>query len=117
MYQIGVQKQELERRAYSLIGVQRMAFQEMSVRNPRFSPPELGFYQTVTWLYAFYYESGRVSLRFLRDHLHTYRFDIDGNHLRHYEEVGRLRTYLQHNLNLRLHKRCQNSTNLRGVVF
>ena len=100
MYQIWAQKQELERRAYSLIGVQRMAFQEMFIRNPRFSPPELGFYQAVTWLYAFYYESGRVSLRFLMDRLHTYRFDQDGNNHRHYEVLGRLRTYLQHNLNL-----------------
>ena len=100
MYQVGGLKQELERRAYSLIGVQRTAFQEMSIRNPRFSPPELGFYQTVTWLYAFYYEAGRVSLRFLIDRLQTYFPDKHGNHLRHYEDVGRLRTYLQHNLNL-----------------
>ena len=100
MYQIGVQKQDLERRAYSLIGVQRMAFQEMSVRNPRFSPPELGFYQTVTWLYALYYESGRISLRFLMDRFNTYGYDQNGHHRRHYEDTGRLRTYLQHNLNL-----------------
>ncbi len=100
MYRVGGLKQELERRAYSLIGVQGMAFQELSIRNPRFSPPELGFYQTVTWLYAFYYEAGRISLRFIIDRLQTYSPNRHGDHLRHYEAVKRLRTYLQHNLNL-----------------
>ena len=100
MYQIGVLKQELEERSASLLGVPRTAFQQTSVRNPRFSPPELGFYQTVTWLYAFYYEAGRVSLRFLIDRLETYGLGQDGDLGRHYEVVGRLRTFLQHNLNL-----------------
>ena len=100
MYQIGFLKQELEERAASLLGISRTAFQETSVRNPRFSPPELGFYQTVTWLYAFYYEAGRISLRFLIDRLETYGLGQDGDRRRHYEDIGRLRTFLQHNLNL-----------------
>ena len=100
MYQIGALKQELEERAASLLGVPQTAFQHTSVRNPRFSPPELGFYQTVTWLYAFYYEAGRVSLRFLIDRLETYGLGQDGDLSRHYDVVGRLRTFLQHNLNL-----------------
>ena len=100
MYQIAVRKQELEERSASLLGISRRAFQETSVRNPRFSPPELGFYQTVTWLYAFYFEAGRVSLRFLIEKFETYGLGQDGNHQRHYEDVGRLRTFLQHNLNL-----------------
>ena len=100
MYQIGGLKQELEERAASLLGVSRTAFQETSIRNPRFSPPELGFYQTVTWLYAFYYEAGRVSVRFLITLLETYGLGQNGDRSRHYEDVGRLRTFLQHNLNL-----------------
>ena len=100
MYQVGVLKQELEERVASLIGISRVAFQETSIRNPRFSSPELGFYQTVTWLYVFYYETGRISLRFLIDRLETYRLDQDGDRRRHYEHIGRLRTFLQHNLNL-----------------
>ena len=100
MYQIGVLKQELEERAASLLGVSRTAFQETSARNPRFAPPELGFYQTVTWLYAFCYEAGHISLRFLIERLETYGLGQDGDHRRHYEDVGRLRTFLQHNLNL-----------------
>ena len=100
MYQIAVLKQELEGRAASLLGISRTAFQETSVRNPRFSPPELGFYQTVTWLYAFYYEAGRISVRFLIDRLETYGLSQDGDHRGHYGDVRRLRTFLQHNLNL-----------------
>ena len=100
MYQIGVLKQELEERTASFFSISRKAFQQTSVRNPRFSPPELGFYQTVTWLYAFYYEAGRISLRFLMDRLETYRLGQEGDLCRHYEDLGRLRTFLQHNLNL-----------------
>ena len=100
MYQIGALKQELERRASSLIGVERVALQEMSIRSPRFSPPELGFYQVMTWLYVFYHEAGHISLPFFIERFSTYDFGAQGSHRRHYRDVRRLRTYLQHNLNL-----------------
>ena len=100
MYQIGASKEDLESRCASLLGVRRAAFQEMVLRSPRFSPPELAFYQVVTWLYGFYYEAGRVSLQFLIRLLPTYGLEYGGSHRRHYEDVQRLRTFLQHNLNL-----------------
>ena len=100
MYQIGVLKQDLERRSSNLLGSQRIAFNDMSIRSPRFSPPELGFYQALTWMYVFYYEAGRVSIPFLMQRFSTYDCDQEGKHRRHYKDVRRLRTFLQHNLNL-----------------
>ena len=100
MYEIGACKEELDSRCASLLGIRRTAFQEMNLRSPRFSPPELAFYQVVTWLYGFYYEAGRVSLQFLLQLLPTYALECGGKHRGHYREVQRLRTFLQHNLNL-----------------
>ena len=100
MYQVGRHKQELELRAASLTGARHVAFHDISIQSPRLSPPELGFYQAVTWLYVFYYESGRISIPFLIDRLPIYGLSGQGRHSRHYEDVGQLRTYLQHNLNL-----------------
>ena len=100
MYQIWAHKADLESRSDSLLGVRRVAFQEMFLRSPQFSPPELAFYQVVAWLYGFYYEAGRVSLQFLMHLLSTYGLEHRSEYQRHYEEVQRLRTYLQHNLNL-----------------
>ena len=100
MYQIGARKEELESRCASILGARQRAFQEMSLRSPRLSPPELAFFQVATWLYRFYYETGRVSLQFLIQRLSAYGLEHEGKHRRHYEEAQRLRTYLQHNLNL-----------------
>ena len=100
MYLIETRRQELEQRASSLIGIQRLAFQEISIRNPSFYSPELAFYQVLTWLYVFYYEAGRISIPFLMDKFSTYGLDTVGKHRQHYEDVRLLRTYLQHNLNL-----------------
>ena len=100
MYQLGSLKQELEKRSSSILGTPRIAFQDMFIRTPRTSPPELAFYQIITWLYALYYEAGRVSLLFLIEKVSAYGLQGDADHHRHYEDVGRLRTYLQHNLNL-----------------
>ena len=100
MYQIGALKEELDIRASSILGVRRSAFQEMFTRSPRTTPPELAFYQVVTWLYGFYYEAGRVSLPFLIERFETYGLALQGDHRKHHENVRCLRTYLQHNLNL-----------------
>ena len=100
MYQIGALKEELDSRASSILGVRRSAFQEMFIRSPRTFPPELAFYQVVTWLYGFYYEAGRVSLSFLIERFAIYELALQGGHTQHYENVRCLRTYLQHNLNL-----------------
>lgn len=114
MYDIGALKQELELRSASLLQAQRLAFLEMSLRQPTFSPSELGFYQVVSWLYCFYYEAGRVSFPFLLEHFSTYGLDNQNKFQEHYEHVRQLRTQLQHNLNLessgdlQLQKHCEN---------
>ena len=100
MYQVGALKQDLEHRADNLLEAHRAAFQDLSLRSPRFAPPELGFHQAVTWLYCFYYEAGRVSLPFLLERFAAYKLAADGGHEAHYKAVQRLRTYLQHNLSL-----------------
>ena len=92
-------QKEIERRCSSLIPTQR-AFQRISIRRPRVSPPELAFSQAVTWLYVFYYESGRISLPYLISLLPTYGLSANEIHMRHHADVRTLRTFLQHNLNL-----------------
>lgn len=99
MYQVMAFKQDLEARASRILEDGR-AFQELSIRPPRLSPPELGFYQATTWLYGFYYEAGRVSFPFLINQFDLYGLDQGRRHQQHYEGVRFLRTYLQHNLNL-----------------
>jgi len=114
MYEIGALKQGLELRSDSLFQAQHLAFREMSLRQPTFSPPELGFYQVVSWLYCFYYEAGRVSFPFLLEHLSVYGLDDQNKIREHYRHVRQLRTQLQHNLNLessgdlQLQKYCEN---------
>ena len=100
LYQIEVQKEELDNRASSLLGERRTAFQDLNVRLPRLSPAELAFYQVVTWLYGFYYEAGRVSLRFLIGKFGVYGLASEEDPGNHYQDIRFLRTYLQHNLNL-----------------
>lgn len=100
MYEIGALKQELELRSASLLKTQRLAFLDLSLRQPTFSPSELGFYQVVSWLYCFYYEAGRVSFPFLLEHFPAYDLENPKEHRDHYERVRQLRTQLQHNLNL-----------------
>ena len=99
MYEIEVLRHELEALASNLSN-RRNAFGEMSIRPPRFEPPELGFYQAVTWLYTYYYEAGLVSLKFLTEQFSKHQLDSQGKNLEHYDDVQRLRTFLQHNLNL-----------------
>ena len=100
MYKLGVQREELEKRSALLLGKRGAGFQAMLLRSPRFSPPELGFYQVVTWLYGYYFEAGRVNIQFLLELLPSYDLQGADENLRHYQEVRSLRTFLQHNLNL-----------------
>ena len=78
----------------------KQVFEPMSLRPPRHSPPELGFFQAVSWLYAFYIDVGGTSFRFLIEKFSVFHLDAQGGKKCHYEVVRSLRTYLQHNLNL-----------------
>jgi hypothetical protein len=70
----------------------------LSVRLPELRHPELGFWQSVAWLYALYYEVVKVDSVFLCAKLEAYELDADHAAREHRARVGRLRTYLQHNL-------------------
>jgi len=100
MYGVETLKQELEYRASTLLQAQRLAFLELSIRKPRFSPFELGIYQAVSWLYCYYYEGGRVSFPFLLEHLKVYGLDNSKAYLAHYKNIRHLRTQMQHNLDV-----------------
>lgn len=98
MHNVGIHKQELEQRSESLLGPPNAAFHNITLRMPRFSSPELGFIQAVTWLYGFYHESGRITLPFLLERFQAY--DLPDEHRQHYHDLRDLRTLLQHNLSL-----------------
>ncbi len=110
-YQLLVLHQEVVNRSRQLLDG-RDAFSQMQVRLPHASHAELSFYQTVTWLYAFYVEAGRVSFRLLVPRLEVYGLDEGMRNSRHFRDIRDLRTYLQHNLTLtsvrevKLQERC-----------
>jgi hypothetical protein len=68
----------------------------LSVRN--LAPFEFGFLRAVSWLYALYFEAGKVSVEFLLEQLAAYGIDHDGGQISHTVIVQQMRTYLQHNL-------------------
>ena len=90
---------ELDARCYSILRVRR-AFEPLSLRPPRTAPPELAFHQAMTWLYGLYHEAGRITFGFLIEKFAAYGLDEHRVHSIHYDDVRKLRTYLQHNLNL-----------------
>lgn len=110
-YQLLVRHQEVVSRSRQLLGG-RDAFSTMAVRLPNASHSELAFYQSVTWIYALYVESGLVSFTFLMPRLAAYGLDDKEENRRHFGDIRALRTYLQHNLTLasaretRLQERC-----------
>jgi hypothetical protein len=57
--------------------------------------------QTVSWLYVMYYEVGKVNVEFLNERLSVYELDPTGMISLHHKTVQWLRTYLQHNLDVR----------------
>ncbi len=61
-------------------------------------PFEFGFLRAVSWLYALYFEAGKVNVEFLLEQLAAYGIDHSENQISHIEIVQQMRTYLQHNL-------------------
>jgi hypothetical protein len=78
------------------------------------TPAELGFMKISSWLYAQYYESGKIGVKFLIDRFEDYGIDSNSQFKNHYYCIGRLRTLLQHSLNpleaddLETQKFCEN---------
>ena len=75
-----------------------IVFRPHFLPTPRFSSPELGFLLTVSWLYVLYFEAGKTSLEFLKKYIQVYKIDLEGHAESHIHTVGRIRTYLHHNL-------------------
>lgn len=99
MYRIFGLRDELNGLVYPIKGVERV-FENMTLNQPRFSPAELGFIRSVSWLYGFYYEAGKVGVSFLLKYLEVYQLEGEGRHAQHYQIVRDLRTFLVHNLNM-----------------
>ena len=83
----------------SFTNTNRFIFEKTSLSMPKFSPPELGFYSTVSWFYVVYFEIAKVHIEFLSDKFTAYGLDESGQFTEHVSNVKYLRTYLQHNLN------------------
>jgi len=84
----------------SLLGSDHALVGPMSLSVPRLEPAELGFLRTVAWLYVHYYEAGLVGIRFLVGLFDVYGLDAERQLRGHQRTTGRLRSYLQHNLDL-----------------
>ena len=76
------------------------SFGELTLRLPRESPGELAFIQSVTWLYGFYFEAGQINFKFLLERMETFNFPDLSKHQNHYLDIRKLRTFLQHTLDL-----------------
>src|SRR5579872_1656544 len=80
-------------------------FRSQSLPIPRLTPAELGFILTVSWLYVLYIEAGKVSIKFLQSQLQrAYTLDPDNHVAIHLDTIKAIRTYLQHNLDLTVHR-------------
>jgi hypothetical protein len=99
MYRVFALRDELNGLVCPVIGVEKV-FEVMTLSQPRFSPAELGFIRSVSWLYGFYYEAGKIGVNFLLKFLEVYQLEDKGRYLEHYKIVAELRTLLVHNLNL-----------------
>jgi hypothetical protein len=75
------------------------AFGDVSLPIPRLDPAELGFIRSVAYTFVLYYEAGEVSVPYLVGLLDAFGLDGSRTARGHRARVGRLRTYLQHNLN------------------
>lgn len=97
---LGVLRRRDEANALSrgLVGLEYLLFPATSLDTPPLQPAELGFLRVVAWLYVHYYEVGVVGVKFLAGLFMTYEIPEPDRLWRHMHHVGRLRTYLQHNL-------------------
>jgi hypothetical protein len=98
MYQILRLKEEIDDVASKLNEINGV-FESISLKIPKFTPSELGFLRTISWLWVLYYEVGKVNVTFLTERFFAYNLDPDGKLAEHLHIVQQLRTYLQHNLN------------------
>jgi hypothetical protein len=98
MYQILRLKEEIDDVASKLNEINGV-FGAISLGIPKFTPSELGFLRTVSWLWVLYYEAGKVNVNFLTERFSAYNLDSDEKLAKHLRIVQQLRTLLQHDLN------------------
>jgi len=72
MYEVMSRIEEMNHVAARLDVVSLAVFEPVSLRVPRFTPAELGFLRTVSYLFVLYNEVGKVGVRFLQDKLEIY---------------------------------------------
>ena len=61
MYQILSRMEETHRVASRLIGTNYGVFEAVSLEMPKFTPAELGFLRSVSWLFVLYHEVGKLN--------------------------------------------------------
>lgn len=98
MYALIASTDSLRNLIVALTGSSRSCFENPSVAAPKLEPAELGFIRMVSWLFVLYFETGRVSTKFLLKKLAVYSMDAEGRLANHTRAVGSLRTLLQHHL-------------------
>lgn len=99
MYRLFALRDELNGLVRPIDGVE-ILFEPMSLHQPRFTPAELGFVRSTSWLFGLYYEAGKIGVAFTLKYLQVYGLDDGAKHAEHYKIVRDLRTYLVHNLDL-----------------
>lgn len=90
-------REELDRLAEAMIPPHRV-FGDVSLPLPTLRPAELGFIRCVAYTFVLYYEAGEVAVPYLVGLWDAFALDGSGRIREHRPRVGRLRTYLQHNL-------------------
>ena len=90
---------EVNRVAARLNNTDYGVFAPSSLDRPRLHPAELGFIRVSSWLYVQYFEVGKVGVEFLASRFAAYGVDADARSVDHHRLVGKMRTFLQHNLN------------------
>lgn len=101
MFEVIRTVEELNRVSSRLIGRSPGIFSAVSLELPRLSPAELGFIRASSWLFVHYFEAGKTGVDFLESRLDAYALDASGGHKNHKRLVQAMRTFLQHNLDLR----------------
>lgn len=91
-------REELDRVAEAMVPPHRV-FSDVSLPIPTLRPAELGFIRCVAYTFVLYFEAGEVAVPYLVGLWDAFALDGSGQVREHRPRVGRLRTYLQHNLN------------------
>lgn len=75
-------------------------FSEVTILVPDTNYLNHGFYTTISWLYAHYFECGRKTIPFLEERARTLGVDTQKHLAKHKNLVQNFRTMLQHNMDI-----------------